>query len=52
VYDAMRVEYADLYGRLEKAGFLQDFGADDSGVFMKFLRRGRATTSTWAPRSW
>ena len=40
IYDAMRVEYADLYGRLEKAGFLLDFGADDSGVFMKFLRRG------------
>jgi len=40
IYDAMRVEYADLYGRLEQAGFLLDFGADDSGVFMKFLRRG------------
>ncbi|WP_197171576.1 NAD(P)/FAD-dependent oxidoreductase [Synechococcus sp. CBW1002] len=40
IYDAMRVEYADLYARLEKAGFLLDFGADDSGVFMKFLRRG------------
>lgn len=40
IYDAMRVEYADLYGRLEKAGFLLDFGADDSDVFMKFLRRG------------
>lgn len=40
IYDAMRVECADLYGRLEKAGFLLDFGADDSGVFMKFLRRG------------
>ena len=40
IYDAMRVEYADLYGRLEKAGFLLDFGADDSDVFMKYLRRG------------
>ncbi|MFO7628059.1 MAG: NAD(P)/FAD-dependent oxidoreductase [Prochlorococcaceae cyanobacterium] len=40
IYDAMRVEYADLYGRLERAGFLLDFGDDDSGVFMKFLRRG------------
>ena len=40
IYDAMRIEYADLYARLEKAGFLLDFGADDSGVFMKFLRRG------------
>jgi len=40
IYDAMRVEYADLYSRLEKAGFLLDFGDDESGVFMKFLRRG------------
>jgi len=40
VYDAMRVDYADFYSRLEAAGFLLDFGADDSGVFMKFLRRG------------
>ncbi len=40
IYDTMRVDYADLYTRLEKAGFLLDFGADDSGVFMKFLRRG------------
>ena len=27
IYDAMRVEYADLYARLENAGFLLDFGA-------------------------
>ncbi|MFO7629312.1 MAG: NAD(P)/FAD-dependent oxidoreductase [Prochlorococcaceae cyanobacterium] len=40
ICDAMRLEYADLYARLEAAGFLLDFGADDSGVFMKFLRRG------------
>jgi putative flavoprotein involved in K+ transport len=40
IYDAMRRDYADLYSRLEAAGFLLDFGADDSGVFMKFLRRG------------
>ena len=40
IYDAMRREYADLYARLEARGFLLDFGADDSGVFMKFLRRG------------
>jgi putative flavoprotein involved in K+ transport len=35
----MRVEYSDLYTRLERAGFLLDFGSDDTGVFMKFLRR-------------
>ncbi len=40
IYDAMRLEYADLYARLAARGFLLDFGADDSGVFMKFLRRG------------
>ncbi len=40
IYDAMRVEYADFYTRLERAGFLLDFGSDDTGVFMKFLRRG------------
>jgi putative flavoprotein involved in K+ transport len=40
VYDAMRRDYAEFYERLEARGFLLDFGADDSGVFMKFLRRG------------
>ena len=40
VYDAMRRDYADLYRRLETVGFQLDFGADDSGVLMKFLRRG------------
>ena len=40
VYDAMRRDYADLYRRLEAVGFQLDFGADDSGVLMKFLRRG------------
>ena len=40
VYDAMKVRDADLYTRLEKAGFLLDFGVDGSGLFMKYLRRG------------
>ncbi len=31
---------ADFYARLEKAGFLLDWGDDDSGLFMKYLRRG------------
>ena len=31
---------ADLYSRLEKAGFMFDFGDDDSGLGMKYLRRG------------
>ena len=40
IYDAMKVRDADLYARLEKAGFMLDFGADGSGLFMKYLRRG------------
>ena len=31
---------ADLYSRLEKAGFMFDFGDDNSGLGMKYLRRG------------
>ncbi len=31
---------ADLYDRLRKAGFLLDFGDDNSGLGMKYLRRG------------
>ncbi|HEU0221120.1 MAG TPA: NAD(P)/FAD-dependent oxidoreductase [Paracoccaceae bacterium] len=30
----------DLYERLERAGFLLDFGEDETGLFMKYLRRG------------
>jgi len=40
VYEEMKKRDADLYARLEKAGFLLDFGADGSGLFMKYLRRG------------
>ncbi len=40
VYEEMKQREADLYGRLEKAGFMLDFGADGSGLFMKYLRRG------------
>jgi putative flavoprotein involved in K+ transport len=40
VYDAIREHDADFYARLEKAGFMLDFGDDDSGLFMKYLRRG------------
>jgi len=38
--DEMRRRDADFYARLEKAGFKLDFGADDTGLFMKYLRRG------------
>ncbi|WP_082652566.1 NAD(P)/FAD-dependent oxidoreductase [Aureimonas sp. AU12] len=40
VYEAMKARDADFYARLEKAGFLLDFGEDGSGLFMKYLRRG------------
>ena len=29
-----------FYDRLEKAGFDLDFGADETGLFLKYLRRG------------
>ena len=40
VYEEMKKREADLYGRLENAGFMLDFGDDGSGLFMKYLRRG------------
>jgi putative flavoprotein involved in K+ transport len=40
VYNKIRERDADFYTALEKAGFMLDFGADDSGLFMKYLRRG------------
>ena len=40
VYDKIREVDADFYKALEKAGFRLDFGGDDSGLFMKYLRRG------------
>ena len=40
LYDQMREKDADFYAGLEKAGFKLDWGADGSGLFMKYLRRG------------
>ena len=39
-YDEIKRRDAGFYAALEKAGFLLDFGDDDSGLFMKYLRRG------------
>jgi putative flavoprotein involved in K+ transport len=36
----LRADDADYYARLEAAGFLLDFGEDDTGVAMKYQRRG------------
>lgn len=40
LYDQMRERDAEFYAGLEKAGFQLDWGADGSGLFMKYLRRG------------
>lgn len=40
LYDQIKEKDADFYARLEKAGFQLDWGADGSGLFMKYLRRG------------
>ncbi len=40
IYDQIRARDAQFYERLAKAGFMFDFGEDDSGLFMKYLRRG------------
>jgi putative flavoprotein involved in K+ transport len=40
VFDEIRKRDAQFYDRLEKRGFMLDFGDDDSGLFMKYLRRG------------
>ncbi|WP_276652874.1 NAD(P)/FAD-dependent oxidoreductase [Corynebacterium vitaeruminis] len=39
-FDKIREDDKDFYDGLEKAGFLIDFGDDDSGLFLKYLRRG------------
>ncbi len=40
IYDAIRERDKEFYGRLAAAGFELDWGDDDSGLFMKYLRRG------------
>jgi putative flavoprotein involved in K+ transport len=40
LYEQMRERDKDFYERMEKAGFELDWGADGSGLFMKYLRRG------------
>ncbi|MEM1352038.1 MAG: NAD(P)/FAD-dependent oxidoreductase [Pseudomonadota bacterium] len=39
-YAAMKDQDKDFYEGLEKAGFWLDWGDDESGLFMKYLRRG------------
>lgn len=40
LYKQMRERDAGFYAGLEKAGFELDWGDDESGLFMKYLRRG------------
>ncbi len=40
LYDQMKERDADFYQGLRDAGFQLDFGDDESGLFMKYLRRG------------
>ncbi|MCG7504778.1 NAD(P)/FAD-dependent oxidoreductase [Mesorhizobium retamae] len=40
LYDKMRERDAKFYADLEATGFMLDWGADGSGLFMKYLRRG------------
>ena len=39
-YAEIKQRDAGFYAALEKAGFQLDFGDDESGLFMKYLRRG------------
>jgi putative flavoprotein involved in K+ transport len=38
--DVMKERDKDFYAALEKVGFWHDWGADETGLFMKYLRRG------------
>jgi putative flavoprotein involved in K+ transport len=40
LYEQMKERDKEFYEGLEKAGFWLDWGADGSGLFMKYLRRG------------
>ncbi|MBB5166175.1 NAD(P)/FAD-dependent oxidoreductase [Mycobacterium sp. AZCC_0083] len=40
IYDAIRERDKDFYASLAAAGFDLDWGEDNSGLFMKYLRRG------------
>lgn len=40
LYEQMKERDKDFYAGLEKAGFELDWGTDESGLFVKYLRRG------------
>ncbi|WP_462380551.1 NAD(P)/FAD-dependent oxidoreductase [Pseudomonas sp. Marseille-QA0892] len=39
-FDAVKARDKEFYERLANAGFMLDFGDDESGLFMKYVRRG------------
>ena len=39
-FDQIRKDDAEFYDSLAERGFMVDFGDDDSGLFLKYLRRG------------
>jgi putative flavoprotein involved in K+ transport len=39
-FEAIKQRDAEFYQKLEDAGFMLDFGDDESGLFLKYLRRG------------
>lgn len=40
VFDVIKENDKEFYDGLEKAGFMNDFGDDGSGLYLKYLRRG------------
>jgi putative flavoprotein involved in K+ transport len=40
IYERIRQDDAEFYAGLKRAGFLLDFGDDETGLAMKYLRRG------------
>ncbi len=40
LYERIRARDAEFYARLEKAGFMLDFGEDGTGISAKYARRG------------
>jgi putative flavoprotein involved in K+ transport len=40
LFDEIRERDREFYERLEKAGFMLDFGEDDTGLHTKYIRRG------------
>ena len=40
VYKEIKKRDADFYARFEKVGFMHDFGDDESGLHVKYIRRG------------